>query len=108
MSVTQSPVLYQESMSRALADVRASLRNHKLDPLRYLIDIDAGLPPFAPRDTHLLRIAYNHYSELSMELSVPHDWLVEPAGADHDRFLGVVGEMVSALKIRVQDSGRPL
>jgi hypothetical protein len=102
------PVLYQESVSRALADVKLSLRRQHLDPLRYLVDIDAGLALFAPRPEHQLRIAYNRHEELAMECAIPHAWLIEPAGDDHDRFVGAVDELVSSLKTRVQASGRPL
>jgi hypothetical protein len=102
------PVLYQESVSRALADIKLSLRRQQLDPLRYLVDIDAGLARFEPRSSHPLRISYNRHEELAMERTIPHAWLIEPSGDDHDRFISAVDELVSALKAQVQASGRPL
>lgn len=108
MSDTDTPVLYQELLSGALADITAGLRQQGLDPLRYLVDIDAGLAKFAPRDTHQIRIEYNHRSELMMEATVPHEWLVAPAGSKHDQFIAAISELVSALKTKVQASGRPL
>lgn len=108
MSDTDPPVLYQESLSGALADVTVGLRQQGLDPLRYLVDIDAGLAMFAPRDTHQIRVTYNHRSELSMEATVPHEWLVAPKGSKHDQLIAAISELVSALKSKVEASGRPL
>lgn len=60
------------------------------------------------RDTHRLRIAYNHYAELSMETTIPHEWLLEQTGRAHDQFLLAVDDMVLALKSKVQAAGRSL
>ena len=108
MNSPAQPVLYQEAVSLALAAVGTELRDQDLDPLRYLVDIDAGLPLFAPRDIHQLRVAYNHRRELSMETSVPHEWLIASAGVDYDQFIAAVTDLVSALKTKVLESGRPL
>jgi len=76
--------------------------------LRYIVDIDAGLPVFATRDNHQLRIAYNHYPSLSMEVAIPHEWLLEQTGKGHDQFLLAVDDLVLALKGKVQAAGRAL
>ncbi len=60
------------------------------------------------RDTHQLRIAYNHYAELSMETTIPHEWLLDQTGRAHDQFLLAVDDMVLALKSKVQAAGRSL
>lgn len=108
MNSPVQPVLYQEAVSIALAAIGTELRDQDLDPLRYLVDIDAGLPLFAPRENHQLRVAYNHRRELSMEASVPHEWLIASAGVDRDQFIAAVTDLVSALKTKVLESGRPL
>lgn len=84
------------------------LKRRQLDPLRYIVDIDAGLPVFALRDTHQLRIAYNHYATLSVEITIPHEWLLEQTGKGHDQFLLAVDDAVLALKGQVQAAGRTL
>lgn len=84
------------------------LKRRQLDPLRYIVDIDAGLPVFATRDTHQLRIAYNHYASLSVETTIPHEWLLEQTGKAHDEFLLAVDDLVLSLKAKVQAAGRTL
>lgn len=84
------------------------LKRRQLDPLRYIVDIDAGLPVFAQRDTHQLRIAYNHYAALAVEITIPHEWLLEQTGKAHDQFLLAVDDVVLVLKGKVQAEGRTL
>jgi hypothetical protein len=101
-------VVYQAALSQALAGIKTVLQRRQLDPLRYIVQIDAGLPIFASRDTHQLRIAYNRYQALSMEVAIPHEWLIEQSGKAHENFLIAVDDLVLALKGRVQAAGRPI
>lgn len=98
----------QAALSRAAAGITVVLKRRQLDPLRYLVDIDAGLSPFASRDIHHLRIAYNHYPALAMEIAIPHEWMMGQSGQAHDQFLVAVDDMVLALKGKVQAAGRML
>lgn len=115
MSVSDAPVLaaydsvgYQTALSQALAAVKNILQRRQLDPLRYIVEIDAGLPVFATRDTHQLRIAYNRHQVLSVELTVPHQWMIEQSGKGHEDFLIAVDDRVLELKGIIQAAGRPL
>lgn len=101
-------IAYQSALSEAQAGIRTALRRRQLDPLRYIVTIDAGLPIFAMRDRHQLRIAYNHYAELAMETTILHEWLLQKSGNGHERFLLAVDELVLELKSRVQAAGRTL
>jgi hypothetical protein len=101
-------VAYQTALSHALAGIKTVLQRRQLDPLRYIVDIDAGLPIFAARDTHQLRIAYNRFQDLSMEVTIPHRWMIEQTGKAHDDFLIAVDDMVLALKGKIQAAGRPI
>ena len=99
---------FHAALTLAQAGIRTVLKRRQLDPLRYIVDIDAGLPPFELRDTHLLRISYNHFPLLAMEASIPHAWMMEQSGNGHDQFLLAVDEIVLALKEKVQAAGRML
>ena len=101
-------VAYQTALSQALAGIKTVLQRRQLDPLRYIIDIDAGLPIFATRDTHQLRIAYNRFQDLSMEVTIPHQWMIEQTGKGHEDFLIAVDDMVLELKGKIQAAGRPI
>jgi hypothetical protein len=105
---TSDSLTYQEVLSKAFAGIKTILRRRQLDPLRYIVDIDSGQPVFALRDTHLLRIAYNRHEVLSMEVAIPHQWLVGQAGEDHENFLRAVDDMVLELKGKVQAARRLL
>jgi len=105
---TSDSSTYQEALSKAFAGIKAILQRRQLDPLRYIVDIDSGQPVFAHRDTHLLRIAYNRHEVLSTQAAIPHDWLVEQTGEDHENFLRAVDEMVLELKGKVLATGRLL
>lgn len=106
--IPSNSLTYQEALSKAFAGIKTILQRRQLDPLRYIVDIDSGQPVFAHRDTHLLRIAYNRHEFLSMEVSIPHEWLVEQAGEEHESFLRAVDNMVLELKGKVQATGRLL
>ena len=106
--VTSDSSTYQEALSKAFAGIKAILQRRQLDPLRYIVDIDSGQPVFAHRDMHLLRIAYNRFDVLSMEVAIPHEWIVEQAGEGHENFLRAVDDMVLELKGKVQATGRLL
>jgi hypothetical protein len=106
--ITSDSLTYQEALSKAFADIKTILQRRQLDPLRYIVDIDAGQPVFVPRNTHLLRIAYNRHEVLSMEVAVPHEWLLGQVGEGHENFLRAVDDMVLELKGKVHASGRPL
>ena len=106
--VTSDSVTYQQALSKAFAGIKTILQQRQLDPLRYIVDIDSGQPVFAARDTHLLRIAYNRHEILSIEINIPHAWLLEEAGESHDNFLRAVDDMVLELKGKVQATGRLL
>ena len=99
---------YQLALSQATASIRTVIQRRQLDPLRYIVEIDPGLPIFAERATHHLRITYNRFQSLSMETTLPHEWLVEQAGKDHENFLMAVDDMVLALKGKIQAAGRPI
>ena len=106
--VTSDSLTYQDALTKAYAGIKTILQRRQLDPLRYIVDIDSGQPVFAPRDTHLLRIAYNRHEVLSMEIPIPHDWLLGQAGEGHENFLRAVDDMVVKLKSKVQATGRLL
>ena len=106
--VTSDSVAYQEALSRAFAGIKTILQRRQLDPLRYIVDIDSGQPVFAARDTHLLRIAYNRHEVLSMEIAIPHQWLLGDAGGNQDNFMRAVDDMVLELKGKIQATGRLL
>jgi hypothetical protein len=95
-------------LSQAQAGIKTVLKRRQLDPLRYIVDIDAGLPVFAIRDSHQLRIAYNHYPSLAVEVTIPHEWLLDHTGKAHEQFLLAVDDLVLALKGKVQAAGRTL
>ena len=99
---------YQAALSLAMASIRTVIQRRQLDPLRYIVEIDAGLPIFAVRDTHQLRIAYNRFQTLSMEATIPHEWMMEQTGKGHEDFLIAVDDMVMALKGKIQEAGRPM
>lgn len=106
--ITSDSLTYQGALSKALAGIKTILQRRQLDPLRYIVDIDSGQAVFAPRDTHLLRIAYNRHEVLSVEIAIPHEWLLGQAGEDHENFLRAVDDMVLELKGKVQATGRLL
>ncbi len=106
--IASDSLTYQEALTKALADIKTILQRRQLDPLRYIVDIDAGQPVFAPRDTHLLRIAYNRHEELSMEVAISHEWLLGQAPEGHENFLRAVDDMVLELKGKVHATGRLL
>ena len=108
MTGTYDSVGYQLALLQTAASIKAVIQRQQLDPLRYIIEIDAGLPIFATRDTHQLRIAYNRFRDLSMEVTIPHGWMVEQTGKNHDDFLIAVDEMVVKLKGKIQAAGRPI
>jgi hypothetical protein len=99
---------YQTALSQAFAAVKTILQRRQLDPLRYIVEIDAGLPVFATREVHQLRIAYNRHQELSMEVRIPHRWMIEQTGKVHEDFLIAVDDMVLTLKGRIQAAGRAI
>jgi hypothetical protein len=96
---------YQVSLSRALASIRTVLLRRQLDPLRYTVEIDPGLPVFAPRPIHMLRVSYNRQAALSMEIAIPHESLTAASGKPHEDFLVAVDELILALKSRIQAAG---
>ncbi|HKQ24284.1 MAG TPA: hypothetical protein VJT81_07590 [Burkholderiales bacterium] len=106
--VTSDSLTYQDALTKAYAGIKTILQRRQLDPLRYRVDIDSGQPVFAARDTHLLRIAYNRHEVLSMEIPIPHEWLLVQAGEGHENFLRAVDDMVVELKSKVQATGRLL
>jgi hypothetical protein len=108
MAAVYDSVGYQTALSLALASIKAVILRRQLDPLRYIVEIDAGLPIFAMRDTHQLRIAYNRFQTLSMEATIPHEWMLEQTGKGHEDFLIAVDDMVLALKGKIQAAGRPI
>lgn len=101
-------VAYQTTLVQTYANVKSVLQRRLLDPLRYIVEIDAGLPIFALRGTHQLRIGYNRFATLSVEASIPHEWMQEETGEGHDEFMRAVDEMVLALKSKVEATGRPI
>ena len=108
MTAVYDSVGYQTALSQALASIKTVIQRRQLDPLRYIVEIDPGLPIFATRDTHQLRIAYNRFQVLSMEATIPHEWMLEQTGKGHEDFLLAVDEMVLALKSKIQAAGRPI
>ncbi len=99
---------YQTALSQAHASIKTVIQRRQLDPLRYIVEIDAGLPIFETRSTHQLRIAYNRFQVLSTEATIPHEWMLEQTGKGHEDFLLAVDEMVVALKNKIQAAGRPI
>ena len=108
MTEVYDSVGYQTALSQALASIKTVIQRRQLDPLRYIVEIDAGLPIFAARDTHQLRIAYNRFQVLSMEVTIPHVWMLDQTGKGHEDFLIAVDDMVLALKGKIQEAGRPI
>ena len=108
MTGTYDSVAYQMTLARTYANIKTALQRRQLDPLRYIVEIDAGLPIFEFRSTHQLRIAYNHFALLSADASIPHEWMQEETGKGHDDFMSAVDDMVLALKSKVVAAGRPI
>ena len=108
MAPDYDSVGYQTALSQAHASIRTVIQRRQLDPLRYIVEIDAGLPIFAVRDTHQLRIAYNRFQVLSMEVTIPHEWMLQQTGKGHDDFMLAVDDMILALKTKIQAAGRPV
>jgi hypothetical protein len=108
MTDNYDSVAYQTTLVRAYANIKTVLQNRLLDPLRYIVEIDSGLPIFALRSIHQLRIAYNRFAFLSAEVSIPHEWMQEETGKGHDDFMHAVDELVLALKGKVEATGRPI
>lgn len=102
------PIGYQTALSLAHATIRSAIQRRQLDPMRYIVEIDAGLPIFAVRETHLVRIAYNRFQTLAMEAAIPHQWMMGQTGKGHEDFLNAVDDMVMALKGKIQEAGRPM
>ena len=105
---TYDSVAYQTTLVQTYANIKSVLKRRLLDPLRYIVSIDAGLPIFGLRDTHQLRIGYNRYATLSVEASIPHAWMREETGKAHDDFMRAVDDMVLELRRKVEASGRPI
>ncbi|MGD8476209.1 MAG: hypothetical protein PVI98_03610 [Burkholderiales bacterium] len=105
---TYDSVAYQTALVQTYENIKSVLKRRLLDPLRYIVSIDAGLPIFGLRDTHQLRIGYNRFATLSVEASVPHQWMLEETGKAHDDFMRAVDDMVLELKSKVEASGRPI
>jgi len=99
---------YQLALSQATASIKTVIQRRQLDALRYIVEIDAGLPIFAARDTHQLRITYNRFGSLSMDMTLPHRWIIEQTGKDHEDFMIAVDDLVLALKGKIQAAGRPI
>ena len=108
MTETYDPVGYQTPLVRVYAEIKSALQRRLLDPLRYIVEIDAGMPIFALRDVHKLRIGYNRFASLSVEASIPHEWLQEETGKLHDEFMRAVDNMVLDLKGKIEATGRPI
>jgi len=106
--ITSDSLTYQEALSKAFAVIKTILQPRPLAPLRSIADIDFRQPVSAPRITHLLRIAYNRHEDLSMEVAIPHEWLLGQVGEGHENFLRAVDDMVTELKGKVHATGRPL
>ncbi|MGH8677341.1 MAG: hypothetical protein ACREUQ_03190 [Burkholderiales bacterium] len=102
------PLLYQQALLKALDRINNVLRRRDMDPLRYIVQIDPGLPAFERRETHHLRIGYNRHDILSTETAIPHKWLLEQAGPNCDAFLAAVDDLALELKGRVRTAGRPV
>lgn len=101
-------VAYQTQLSQAHVAIRGALQHRHLDPPRYRVDIDPGVPIFAPRVIHLLRIAYNRHETLSVELDVPHEWLIVQTGQAREDFISAMDVQILALRDRVLAAGRPI
>lgn len=108
MTGAYDSVAYQTTLVQTYANVKTVLKRRLLDPLRYIVEIDPGLPIFALRDAHQLRIAYNRFATLSVEASIPHEWMLEESGKGHDHFMRAVDDMVLSLKSKVEATGRPV
>ena len=108
MTMDYDPVGYQLALGQTAATVKAVIQRRQLDALRYVVEIDAGLPIFAVRETHQLRIAYNRFPALSMEVTIPHGWMIEQTGKGHEDLLMAVDQMVLELKGKIQAAGRPI
>ncbi len=108
MTATYDPVGYQTALFQALVSIKTVIQRRQLDPLRYIVEIDPGLPVFATREAHQLRITYNRFRELSMEASIPHEWMLEQTGKGHEDFLVAIDDLVLALKGKIQSAGRPI
>lgn len=108
MTNAYDSVAYQTTLVQTYANVRSVLKQRLLDPLRYIVEIDAGLPIFALRNSHRLRIAYNRFASLSVETSIPHEWMQEEVGKGHDHFMRAVDDLVLSLKSKVEATGRPI
>jgi len=104
---TYDSVAYQTTLAQTYANIKSVLTRRLLDPLRYIVEIDAGLPIFGLRDTHRLRIGYNRFAALAVEASIPHAWMRDEAGKGHDDFMHAVDDMVLELRRKVEASGRP-
>lgn len=102
------PVAYQSALFHALANVKAALKRRQLDPLRYTVTIDDGLPVFAQRDVHQLQIGYNRFPTLSAGTVIPHEWMAQQAGAPNEQFLLAADDLVMAMKGMVQAAGKAL
>lgn len=107
MTDTYDSIAYQTMLAQAYANIKTVLRRRLSDPLRYRIEIDAGLPVFAFRKIHQLRIGYNRFAKLTVEASIPHEWLQEETGKPHDDFMLAVDDMVLALRSKVEVAGLP-
>jgi len=107
-TATYDSVAYQTTLAKTYTNIRSALVRRLLDPLRYIVSIDAGLPIFGLRNIHQLRIGYNRFANLSVEASIPHEWMQEETGKGHDDFMHAVDDMVLELKSKVEASGRPI
>lgn len=107
MTDSYDSIAYQTTLARAHANIKSVLRRRLSDPLRFMIDIDAGMPVFASREFHKLRIGYNRFANLSVEATIPHEWLREETGKAHDDFMLAVDDMVLSLKSKVEMAGLP-
>ena len=105
---TYDSVAYQTTLAQTYANIKSVLVRRLLDPLRYIVEIDAGLPIFGLRNTHQLRIGYNRFAALSVEASIPHEWMLEETGKGHEDFMRALDDMVLELKNKMEASGRPM
>ena len=79
-TATYDSVAYQTTLAQTHTNIKSVLVRRLLDPLRYIVSIDAGLPMFGLRNTHQLRIGYNRFANLSLEASIPHEWMQDETG----------------------------
>ena len=107
-STAYDAIAFQTVLAQTHECIKSELQRQCLDPLRYIVEIDAGLPIFATRDTHQLRISYNNYRTLSAEMTITHNSMVEQTGKLHVEFLSAVESMVLALREQVEAAGRPI